>query len=120
MMNKALLFLVLFSSSVFCGCIQTSRAILTNEKKFQRLNYNAQVVAYLSEEKVENFEEIGIIEIFKHDSSVVLLNTVLEEARYEARLIGANCLILIHDFLKEGTPKRNPNRYFFRAGYVRK
>lgn len=119
-MKRALLFLALISVSIICGCIQISKAILTNEKKFQRLNYNTQVVAYLSEEKVENFEEIGIIEIFKHDSSIVLLSTVLEEARYEARLIGANCLILIHDFLKEGTPKRNPNRYFFRAGYVRK
>lgn len=119
-MNKVLLSISLLIIIAFSGCLQTSRAILTNENTYPRLNYYAPVTAYLNEENVANFEEIGIIEINKPDSLVVYLYDVLEEAKSEARLIGANCIIRINDFLDEGYRKRDHNRYFFRAGYVRK
>lgn len=118
-MNKVLLSIALLAIIVFSGCFQTSRAILTNEKKYPQLNYYAPVTAYLNEVNVDNFEEIGIIEINEPDSMVIYLHDVVEEAKIEARLIGANCIIRINDFLREGYRKQSRNRYFFRAGILR-
>ncbi len=117
-MRRVLLLVVLFSTISISGCF-TSNAILTNEKKYPPLSYYATVKVYLNEVNVDNFEEIGIIEINKPDSLVVYLHDVVEEAKCEARYIGANCIIRLNDFLREGHRKQHRNRYFFRAGIIR-
>lgn len=69
-----------------------SSSVITNEE-LVRLNYDGSIRVYMTGE-IPIHKEIGIVQIIVDSPTYDDVNSVVSEAKKEARKMGADCLIL--------------------------
>lgn len=114
---RTFIVLLLFSGFFFsCNIGVQSRISLTGTKKYPSLKKEQLIKAYLNDDYVPNFEEIGILEVYYTGFSYIFLEEAVNEAKRKAALYGADCIILIRDFYKYSYLAPLRNVLYFRIG----
>ncbi len=119
---KSILLLLVFSSIIpLTSCSINTNVTLTRGGDYPALDEKQAVRVCLTEEIVDNFEEIGLIEVYfdpvwRHPH----FNDIVEAAKETAREYGANCIILIDNTFRPWQPRTSLWLNWFRMGTIKK
>ncbi len=118
-MKKNLPLFMFIAAFSLASCTH-SRVIVTGNDNYPSLDRNTPIKVCLVEERIPNFEEIAIVEVYGDASTGRLhLDNAVDKAKGIARDYGANCVILLKDLDKQREHDPGPNYFYFRIGIYR-